>query len=69
MTTITLDYALINEMIAVGHFKSAEEAVVMILTEYLQEHKKQPAFFEQLRLADDCADDELGLLFERNKNN
>ena len=68
MTTITLDDALINEVIAVSHLQNAEEAVVKILADYLQQHKNEPAFFEQLRLADDYADDDLDLLFERNKD-
>ena len=34
----------------------------------MQQHKQQPAFFEQLRLADESADDDLALLFERNKD-
>jgi hypothetical protein len=68
MTTITLDDALINEVIAVSHNQNAQEAVVKILADYLQQHKNEPAFFEQLRLADDYADDDLDLLFERNKD-
>jgi hypothetical protein len=69
MTIITLDDALINEVIAVSHNQNAQEAVVKILADYLQQHKKEPAFFDQLRLADEYADDELALLFERNKDN
>ena len=68
MTTITLDDALINEVIAVIHNQNAQEAVIKILADYLQQHKNEPAFFEQLRLADDYADDDLDLLFERNKD-
>jgi methionine salvage enolase-phosphatase E1 len=41
MTTITLADALINEVIAVGHFTNAKEAVVTVLTDYLLQHKKQ----------------------------
>lgn len=68
MITITLDDQLINEVIAVSHNQNVQEAVVKILADYLQKHKKEPAFFEQLRLADDFADDELALLFERDKD-
>jgi hypothetical protein len=46
MTTITLDDELINEVIAVGHFKNAEEAVVTILMDYFLQHKKQPYLTE-----------------------
>ena len=68
MTTIILDDALINEVIAVSHNQNAQEAVIKILADYLQQHKKEPAFFEQLRLSDEYADDDLALLFERNKD-
>ena len=53
MTTITLDDALINEVIAVGHFNNAEEAVIKIIAFYLQQHEQQPTFFKQLCLTDD----------------
>jgi hypothetical protein len=69
MITITFDDSLINEIIAVSHNQNAQEAVVKILADYLQQHKQQPAFFEQLRLADESADDELTLLFGRNRDN
>lgn len=56
---------MINEVIAVSQNQNAQEAVVKILADYLQQHKKEPAFFEQLRLADNFTDDEFALLFER----
>ena len=68
MTIITLDDTLINEVIAVSHNQNVQEAVIKILADYLQQHKKEPTFFEQLRLEDGGTDDELGLLFERNKD-
>ncbi len=34
----------------------------------LQQHNQQPTFFEQLRLYDESADDDLVFLFERNKD-
>ena len=68
MTTITLDDALIDKAIAVSHTQNAQEALTKIIAFYLQQHKQQPAFFEQLRLVDETADDELALLFERNKD-
>jgi len=49
MITITLDDQLINEVIAVSHNQNVQEAVVKILADYLQKHKKETAFFEQLR--------------------
>lgn len=68
MTTITIDDYLINEVIAVSHYQNAQEAVIKILADYLQQQKRQLTLFEQLRLTDDCADDELALLFERDKD-
>lgn len=65
MTTITIDDQLINEVIAASHYQNAQEAVIKVLADYLQQQKQQPPLFEQLRLIDDCADDELALLFKR----
>ena len=68
MTTITIDDEMISELVAVSHFKNAQEAVIKILTDYLQQHKKEPTLSDQLRLVVDYADDDLPLLFERNKD-
>lgn len=68
MTTITLDDEVINEVIAVGHYRNAQEAVLKILADYLQQHKQIPSFFDQLRVSDDIADDELAVLFERDQD-
>ena len=35
MTIITLDDALINEVITVSHYHNAQEAIVKILTDYI----------------------------------
>ncbi len=55
-------------MPSVSHARNVQEALTKIIAFYLQQHKQQPAFFEQLRLADESADDDLALLFERNKD-
>ena len=68
MTTIILDDALVNEVIAVSQNQNTQEAVISILADYLQQHKQQPNFFDQLRLNEDFVDDELALLFERDKD-
>lgn len=68
MTTITIDDDMINELVAVSHFKNAQEAVIKIIADYLQKYKKEPTLFEQLHLADDYADDEITSLFERDKD-
>jgi hypothetical protein len=63
MMTITIDGEMVSELVSVSHFKNAQEAVVKILTDYLQQHKKEPTLFDQLRLVGDYADDDLPLLF------
>lgn len=68
MTTITLDDQLINEVVAVGHYQSSQETVLHILADYLRQRKNEQLLFDQLRLADDVADDDLALLFERDKD-
>lgn len=68
MMTITIDDEMVSELVSVSHFKNAQEAVIKILTEYLQQHKKEPTLFDQLRLVDDYADDAIALLFERDKD-
>jgi hypothetical protein len=68
MTTITLDDKVINEVIAVGHYQNAQEAVLKVLMEYVHQHKRETSFFDQLRLNEDVADDQLAALFERNKD-
>jgi hypothetical protein len=40
MTTITIDDDLIHEIITVSHYQTAQEAVVKILTEYVQQQKQ-----------------------------
>jgi lipase chaperone LimK len=68
MTTITLDEKVINEIIAVGHYRNAQEAVINILTDYVRQHKQELSLFDQLRLNADAADDQLAALFERNRD-
>jgi Arc/MetJ-type ribon-helix-helix transcriptional regulator len=67
MTTITLDDELINQVIAKSPYKNADEAVRRILSDYLQQHKDK-TFFEQLCLKNGIGDDDLALLFERDKD-
>ena len=55
-------------MIAVSHHQNAQEAIINILADNLRQHKNQPGFFVQLRVADDLADDELASSFEGDKD-
>jgi hypothetical protein len=68
MTTIILDDEVIKQVIAVGHYQNAQEAVLRVLTDYVQQHQPTPSFFEQLRVPEDVADDGLSALFERDKD-
>lgn len=68
MMTITLDDKIIQEVIAVGHYRNAQEAVVDVLTDYVRQHKKEPSLFDQLRLNEGAVNDQLAVLFERNKD-
>jgi hypothetical protein len=65
MTIITIDDELINEIIAVSHYENAQEAVINILSNYLQQQKKELPLFERLRFIDEeFAEDDIASLFE-----
>lgn len=59
MTTIAIDEKLINEIIAVSDYQNAQEAVINILSNYLQQQKKILPLFERLRFIDETAEDDL----------
>ena len=50
MTTITLNDELIKQVIASSHYQNAQEAVAKILSDYLQQQKKQPNITELLAM-------------------
>lgn len=52
MTIVSLDDALINEVISVSHYQNAQEAVSKILADYLLQHKKQHSITELLAMPD-----------------
>jgi plasmid stability protein len=54
MTTITLDDELINQIIAKSHTQNAEEAVIKILSDYLQK-TNEPSITDLLAMPE-CAD-------------
>ncbi len=69
MTIITIDDELINEIIAVSPYKNAQEAVTKILSNYLQQQKKDLPLFDRLRFIDDeSAEDDIASLFERDRD-
>jgi len=66
MTQINLNDDLIGEVMTIGHYHDAKEAVVSILNSYLKQHKQPHTLFDDLRLPTEYADDGLVALFERN---
>jgi hypothetical protein len=50
MTTINIDDELINEIITTSHYQNAQEAVIKILADYLQQHKKQNSITDLLAM-------------------
>jgi len=67
MTMITIDDELINEIIAVSHYENPQKAVIKILSNYLQQQKKELPLFGRLRFIDnESAEDDIASLFERN---
>ena len=59
MTTITIDDEMINELVAVSHFKNAQEAVIKIVSDYLQQYKKETAVscFDLMQSGLGCIED------------
>ena len=68
MTTITLDDDLINEISSLERCQNIQEVVSKILFDYVRQHKQVSPLFDELRLSEDVADDDLPLLFERDKD-
>jgi len=68
MTTITLDDDLINEISSLERCQNIQEVVSKILFDYVRQHKQVRQLFDELRLSEEVADDDLPLLFERDKD-
>lgn len=68
MTTISIDDEIINELVSVSDCKNAQEAIMKIINDYLQQQKTKKPLFEQLRLNDAFDNEEIDNLFQRNKN-
>ena len=68
MTTISIDDEIINELVSVSHCQNAQEAIMKIINDYLQQQKTKKPLFEQLRLNDAFDNEEIDNLFQRNKN-
>lgn len=68
MTTLVLDDDLINKVVQIGNYQTSQEAVVAILSGYIESHEPQKAPFYQSYLDADMADGEIDSLFERDKD-
>ena len=68
MTTIVLDDDLINKVVQIGNYQTPQEAVVAILSDYLQTQQPKNALFDKSYLDTDMADGEIDSLFERDKD-
>lgn len=68
MQTIAIDDATINELVAISHSKNAQDAIVYVINDYLKQHRnKEKPLFDQLRLASNFSNEEVDLLFKRDK--
>jgi Arc/MetJ family transcription regulator len=68
MTTIVLDDDLINKVVQIGNYQTPQEAVVAILSDYVQTHQSKKAMLDNLYLDADMADGEIDSLFERDRD-
>jgi Arc/MetJ family transcription regulator len=68
MTTITVDDQVIQAVLAVSRANDAQAAVADILKAYVRQHRHELPLFEQLRLPEADADDDLASLFQRDRD-
>ena len=68
MTTISIDDEIINELVLVSHCQNAQEAIMKIINDYLQQQKIKKPLFDQLRLISDFENEEIEDLFQRNND-
>ena len=68
MTTLVLDDDLINKVVQIGNYQTPQEAVVAILSDYIQTHQPKKEQLDELYLDADMADGEIDSLFERDKD-
>jgi hypothetical protein len=68
MTTIVLEDDLINKVVQIGNYQTPQEAVVAILSGYIESHEPKKAPFNQSYLDGDMADGEIDSLYERDKD-
>jgi hypothetical protein len=68
MTTIVLNDELTDKVVKLGNYKSPQEAVDAILTEYIKTHQAGTKLFDKLRMDIDIGNDEVDSLFMRDKD-
>lgn len=68
MTTLVLDDDLINKVVQIGNYQSPQDAVVAILSDYINSQAPKKALFDKSYLDADMADGEIDSLFERDKD-
>lgn len=68
MTTISVDDQVLEAVLAVSHATDAQKAVADILNAYLRQHSHELPLFDQLRLPEAEADDDLAQLFQRDRD-
>lgn len=68
MTTLVLDDDLINKVLQIGNYQTPQEAIVAILSGYIESHEPKKTLFDKSYLDVDMADGEIDSLFERDKD-
>jgi Arc/MetJ family transcription regulator len=68
MTILVLDDDLINKVVQIGHHQTPQEAVVAILSDYVQRNQPKKALFDKSYLDADMADGEIDSLFESDQD-
>ena len=68
MTTLVLDDDLINKVVQVGNYETSQEAVVAILSDYIEAHESARTRTDSIYMDGDMADGEIDSLFERDKD-
>ncbi|MEI7994214.1 MAG: type II toxin-antitoxin system VapB family antitoxin [Methylococcaceae bacterium] len=68
MAILVLDDDLINKVLQIGNYQTPQEAVIAILSDYVQAHQPKNALFDKSYLDADMADGEIDTLFELDKD-
>ncbi len=68
MSTIILNDDLMNQIVQVGNYKDSQEAVIAILSDYLQTHQHKKTLSNKLHSDIGLTNEEIDSLFARNKD-